>query len=1104
MKSELANSLILKGRGALPGVLIAAAECAPLSKTGGLADVVGALPRSLCALGFDARVITPFHRCAKEKYAGETRHIAHFYVDLGWRHQYVGLEKLEKNGICIYLIDSEFYFGDRIYRGGLAEGEQYAFFQRAVLEAIPYMDFEPEVLHCNDWHTAFLPFLIKTQYAGRRQGRLKTVFSIHNIAFQGKFDFGFVSDLLGVDPRWNDHYHIEHHGCVNWMKSACVYADRISTVSPGYAREILTPEFSEGMHEPLLYRKNELCGILNGLDTESYDPARDPALEFNFSADHPENKAKCKLALLKELALEGAEEKPLVAMVTRISSQKGFDILLPALEGIVSLGAVFVLLGTGDEAYARQLLLAQQRWPDSVRICLEYSEALSRRIYAGADFLLMPSAFEPCGLSQLIAMRYGALPVVHEVGGLRDTVVAYNRFTGEGNGFSFYDYSAHTLLETLRYALCVCSDPAVRAKLIAAAMSRDSGFESGALEYGRLYISVLDALPGGFCHDSSLVRFRSPLGAVKCSQSVKLSVLAPAGVEEMLFSTGSEQIAMQRDEDGFSLEFTAPDQPQVIWYSFLLPGGIHLGPHGLGENDCGAWQLTVYDKDFSTPDWAKGRVMYQIFPDRFARGGDSAASGLEYHRSLGRSMEYHDNWNDEVKWDGQGGLPYCPNDFFGGNIQGIISRLDYLSSLGVGALYLNPIFEADSNHRYNTGDYDRIDPILGTREDFEQLCREAGARDIKIILDGVFSHTGDDSRYFNRYGRYDSLGAFQSRQSEYFSWYDFRKHPDSYRCWWNFESLPEVNEDDPGWQKAIITGGDSVLKSWLRRGASGWRLDVADELPDPAIESIRQSAKQARPDCLIIGEVWEDATTKLSYGSRRRYALGRALDSVMNYPLRGALIDFVLYKLDAPGLCRFLLGQKLNYPQPMYHTLMNLLGSHDTARIRTVLALGHDGAGFSRAQQAEVTLSREQNEHASRLQRICAELIFALPGMPCIYYGDEQGMNGLRDPFCRGSFRASEPETEHFYSRIASRRNSAAALSRGDAAFAAPEEDVIVIARFDDNECWLCCANRSPEPKNITVRPEELLGSQSGDLSGKFDASRVYLPPYQAVTLRVG
>ncbi len=1093
MNAELEKLVLLKGRDTLPKVLLAAAECSPLSKTGGLADVAGALPKSLNALGFDARVITPYHRCVKEKYADKVEHMTEFYINLGWRREYVGLEKLTLGSLTIYLIDSEYYFGDKIYRGGLAEGEQYAYFQRAVLEAIPHLDFVPEVIHCNDWHTAFIPFLLKTQYYDGMQANIKTVFSIHNIAFQGQFGFDFVADFLGVDSYWYNHFCIEHNGCVNFMKSACVYADKINTVSPSYAEEIKTPEFGEGMMAPLIYRGGDLSGIINGLDTEVFDPETDPELPFNYSLDHLGGKASCKLALIEELGLEIEHDTPIVAMVTRMTSQKGFDIVLEAIDGIVASGAAFVLLGSGDPRYEKAMRECEKRYPGKVCAHIGYSEPLSHRIYAGADFLLMPSAFEPCGLSQMIAMRYGTLPIVHEVGGLRDTVQSYNEYTGEGNGFSFGEYSGGMLLEAVRYALECYDEHEKYEQIQANAMGTDFGFGPSAIEYGKLFVSILPEQGQGFEHDPFEEVCRMPLGALACGQTVKLSIKAPDTTEDISLAIGGKKHKMRRKGKRFEVRFTAPETPCVLWYHFELPSGVCFGPDGLRSGHAGDWQMTVYAADFETPKWFEGKTMYQIFPDRFARGGKAAEKGIKYHREAGREVEYHADWSEDVKWQAVNGQKfYTPNDFYGGTLAGITEKLDYLKEMGVEVIYLNPIFEADSNHRYNTGDYKKIDPILGTLADFKKLCTKAEEMGMRLILDGVFSHTGDDSIYFNKYGRYGGVGAYQSEESLYHSWFDFKSFPDKYRCWWNFESLPEVNEHDKAWQEAIISGRYSVVKTWLRRGAGGWRLDVADELPDDVIEHIRTAAKGENPEALVLGEVWEDATTKLSYGVNRTYALGKALDTVMNYPLRRAVIDFALGSKDAFDTRHFLLGQKLNYPAPMYRCLMNLLGSHDTARLRTVLALGHDGGGMEREQQAAIKPSAEQLERAKSLQRLCVAIVFALPGMPSVYYGDEEGMEGLRDPFCRAPYVQRESDMREWYSYLANLRKDSPALSRGDVAFAAPDEDTICILRFIKGESYLCCVNRG-EAKKLRVTPDMFSGAAGNAIAGSFDAFELYL-----------
>ena len=335
MKPELRAALAEKGRCDLPGVLLAAAECAPLAKTGGLADVVGTLPKSLAALGFDARIITPYHRVIKEKYASQVTHLTDFYIDLGWRHQYVGIERLLLDGIVIYLVDNEFYFGDRIYRGGEAEGEQYAFFARAILEALPRLDFTPEILHCNDWHTAVLPMLMKTQYAGRMQSRMQTLLTIHNIAYQGKFSFEFVQDLLGIDARYYTPEFMELNGCANLLKAGCVFADHINTVSPSYAGEIRTAAYGEGLEGILNARQHQLSGILNGIDTAVFDPAHDGGIAAPYSADDLSGKAACRAALCRELGLEIGAHTPIVAMVTRMTPQKGFDLVQCVLDELM-------------------------------------------------------------------------------------------------------------------------------------------------------------------------------------------------------------------------------------------------------------------------------------------------------------------------------------------------------------------------------------------------------------------------------------------------------------------------------------------------------------------------------------------------------------------------------------------------------------------------------------------------------------------------------------------------------------------------------------------------------------------------------------------------
>ena len=492
MKRQFQQALADKGRDRLPTVLLVSAECAPISKTGGLADVVGTLPKALAALGIDARVITPYHRIVKDVYGEQVEHMFSFSVDLGWRSQYVGIEKLVLDGITIYLVDNEYYFGDRIYRGGVAEGEQYAFFTRAVLDAIPNLGFFPDILHCNDWHTAMIPMLLRTQYGNYVHGRMKTLLTIHNIAYQGKFGFEFFRDLLRVEDRYYTPEFMELNGCGAFLKGGCVFADRLSTVSPSYADEICTPYYGEGLDGILSARRHELSGIINGIDTKVFNPFSDKLIPKTFDKGHLKGKQVCKESLMREMGLQAGARTPLVAMVTRMTPQKGFDLIERVLDEMMSFDICFMLLGSGERGYEQFMREAESRHRGRVCAYIGYNEELSHRVYAGADMLLMPSRFEPCGLSQMIAMRYGTLPIVRETGGLRDTVRPYNQYTGEGNGFSFANYNAHEMKATVEMACGVYrNQPEAWLALQRSAMSEDFSFSRSAEDYARLYIDML-------------------------------------------------------------------------------------------------------------------------------------------------------------------------------------------------------------------------------------------------------------------------------------------------------------------------------------------------------------------------------------------------------------------------------------------------------------------------------------------------------------------------------------------------------------------------------------------------------------------------------------
>ncbi len=492
MKKEFKDMLRERGRTEMPNVLLAAAECAPLSKTGGLADVVGTLPKALKKLGIDARVITPYHHCIKEKYADKVEHMFYFYSRMGWRNAYVGLEKLVLDDITIYLIDNEQYFGDAIYRGGNAEGEQYSFFCRAVLDVIPNLDFSVDIIHCNDWHTAMMPMLAHTQYRGWVQDKIKYLLTIHNIKFQGRYSFEFVQDLLEVDSSYYISDYLEQDGCANYLKAGCVFADRINTVSPSYAKEIMTPEYSEGLDGILNARSAQLTGILNGIDTKVFNPTKDPALPAHYDRGHLKGKAQCKAVLQEQMGLEVRPDVPIFAMVTRMTPQKGFDLVACVLDDLMSREDMqLMLLGSGEERFENFMRGAESRYRGKVCSYIGYNEDLAHLVYAGSDFFLMPSRFEPCGLSQMIAMRYGCIPIVRETGGLKDTVKPYNRFTGEGTGFTFANFDAWEMRDTIRTALSCYRNDEIMRGLINYAMQENFSFDLSAEEYARHYIWML-------------------------------------------------------------------------------------------------------------------------------------------------------------------------------------------------------------------------------------------------------------------------------------------------------------------------------------------------------------------------------------------------------------------------------------------------------------------------------------------------------------------------------------------------------------------------------------------------------------------------------------
>ena len=475
-------------------ILFATSECVPFVKTGGLADVVGALPKEIMKAGEDVRVILPLYKAIGPEWREQMQHVLYFYVNLGWRRQYVGIEKLEYAGITYYFVDNEQYFGrDYIYGMGGDEGERFAFFCRAVLEALPKIDFIPDILHCNDWQTGLIPVLHKLQYKQLELFEdIRTVFTIHNLQYQGLFPIDTIEDLLYLGNLAYTSDALEFYGMCSCMKGGIVFSDEITTVSPTYSQEIQTAYYGERLDGLLRSRVDHLSGILNGIDTVEYDPATDNVIAKAYTAETFDKKVENKLALQRELGLAVDADIPMIAMITRLSGQKGLDLVECVLPEIMNTGAQLVILGMGESRYVDLFSWAQWKYPQQVSANFQMNNALSHKLYAAADLFLMPSLFEPCGLSQLISLRYGTLPITRETGGLRDTVLAYNEYTGDGNGFTFLYYNAHDMLHVIENAVKMFHDQRdVFNGLAIRAMKGQYGWDQSAKQYIDLYTKLI-------------------------------------------------------------------------------------------------------------------------------------------------------------------------------------------------------------------------------------------------------------------------------------------------------------------------------------------------------------------------------------------------------------------------------------------------------------------------------------------------------------------------------------------------------------------------------------------------------------------------------------
>lgn len=538
--------------------------------------------------------------------------------------------------------------------------------------------------------------------------------------------------------------------------------------------------------------------------------------------------------------------------------------------------------------------------------------------------------------------------------------------------------------------------------------------------------------------NSRKIECKSPYGAVKCGEKLSLHfpIASWVSVDKMFVfirlgdvSTPVE-MRFEKSENGFSV-YTADyvfDTAGIYYYRFEMRNRDGVWYYGRGENGesvCGEnlpeWQLTVYKSSYKTPDFAKGNIIYHIFVDRFNRA-DGVKTKRKYrlHESFSESPEV-------VSADGK----YYADDFFGGNFNGIREKLDYLEELGVGIIYLSPIFKAYSNHRYDTGDYLKVDELLGTEDDFKRLLDAAHEKGMKVILDGVFNHSGADSLYFNKFGTYDSLGAYQSKSSPYYDWYYFKKFPDEYACWWGCDNVPDLNKSNKDY-RALVFGKNGVVEKWQKLGADGWRLDVVDELPIDFVNLLIKKIKSVNKDALVIGEVWEDATTKVSYGELRPYLLGDQLDGTMNYPFMNAIIAYVrdgdekFFKDTVQSILE-------NYPKETVYCLMNSLGTHDTVRIINALS-DVRAHGWSKTHKLGYKLPDSEYEKAKKKLYLASVLQFTLPGIPSIFYGDEAGLQGFDDPINRRPYPWGSEDKEilaHYKKLGRIRRENRAVFSGG-------------------------------------------------------------------------
>lgn len=592
---------------------------------------------------------------------------------------------------------------------------------------------------------------------------------------------------------------------------------------------------------------------------------------------------------------------------------------------------------------------------------------------------------------------------------------------------------------------------------------------------------------------------KSPTGGVAAGKSVTLSLFPPRSLgylqaqvtfrfeqwEDYTESYPIPWVDHQLGVDTFSAELPIPaDYQGLIWYSFQLD--FSTEPYRMESEE---YQLTVYDGSDQVPDWFGLGMCYQIFPDRFCR------LSLPTETGPGDRI-IHENWEDAPIYKPEPDRGVTNRDFFGGSLKGVESKLDYLAGLGVETIYFCPIFEALENHRYGTADYEKIDPMLGTLKDFEHLCKAAHKRGMRIILDGVFNHVGWASRYFNATGVYGEGGAAKDPHSPYHDWFLWQEWPHEYKSWWGFHTLPDFNKENPEFLE-YICGENGIIRTWLRRGADGWRLDVADELPDHMVHSIHAAARAEKPDAIIIGEVWEDGSIKTAYDVRRKHIWGGHCDGLMNYPLRTAMISYLLGG-NAQEFQQTMETIADHYPPFAFHNAMNSLGTHDTLRILTFLGVAHDHKNdWSKDQRADYVMSPQ--EHAKGLERLKLgyTLLFAFPGAPTVYYGDEAGMAGFEDPFNRGTYPWGKEDKDlvAYVAKLGQLRKVSKALRQGALSYLTADRGLLAFARTYGKEMVIAAANRDGDARVLSLPfpAVDLLTGERFSQEAKLPGGRAFL-----------